>query len=70
MQTILGAGGVIGAELTTILPQYIDEIRLVRRNVGAVATDGATSAAGSADEKAGNHAAKLDWVAADLLDIE
>jgi hypothetical protein len=26
MQTILGAGGVIGAELTTILPQYIDEI--------------------------------------------
>ncbi len=32
MQTILGAGGVIGRELAKSLPQYTDHIRLVSRN--------------------------------------
>lgn len=32
MQTILGAGGVIGRELAKTLPQYTDKIRLVNRN--------------------------------------
>jgi nucleoside-diphosphate-sugar epimerase len=32
MQTILGAGGVIGKELAKSLPQYTDKIRLVSRN--------------------------------------
>ena len=32
MQTILGAGGVIGNELVKILPEYTDKIRVVGRN--------------------------------------
>lgn len=32
MQTILGAGGIIGNELAKELPQYTDKIRLVSRN--------------------------------------
>lgn len=32
MQTILGSGGSIGAELAKILPEYTDKIRLVSRN--------------------------------------
>jgi nucleoside-diphosphate-sugar epimerase len=32
MQTILGAGGIIGIELAKSLPQYTDRIRLVSRN--------------------------------------
>jgi nucleoside-diphosphate-sugar epimerase len=32
MQTILGAGGIIGKELAKSLPQYTDQIRLVSRN--------------------------------------
>lgn len=32
MQTILGAGGVIGIELAKLLPEYTDRVRLVRRN--------------------------------------
>lgn len=32
MQTILGAGGIIGQELAKNLPQYTDQIRLVSRN--------------------------------------
>lgn len=32
MQTILGAGGVIGKEIAKSLPQYTDRIRLVSRN--------------------------------------
>jgi nucleoside-diphosphate-sugar epimerase len=32
MQTILGAGGIIGKELTKSLPKYTDRIRLVSRN--------------------------------------
>lgn len=32
MQTILGAGGIIGTELAKVLPQYTDKIRLVSRN--------------------------------------
>jgi nucleoside-diphosphate-sugar epimerase len=32
MQTILGAGGVIGLELAGILPDYTDRLRLVSRN--------------------------------------
>ncbi len=34
MQTILGAGGVIGIELAKLLPEYTDRVRLVRRNPG------------------------------------
>lgn len=32
MQTILGAGGVIGNELVNLLPKYTDKIRVVSRN--------------------------------------
>jgi len=32
MQTILGAGGAIGAELAKVLPSYTNDIRLVSRN--------------------------------------
>jgi nucleoside-diphosphate-sugar epimerase len=32
MQTILGAGGIIGKELAKSLPKYTDRIRLVSRN--------------------------------------
>jgi nucleoside-diphosphate-sugar epimerase len=32
MQTILGAGGIIGTELAKSLPEYTDSIRLVSRN--------------------------------------
>lgn len=32
MQTILGAGGIIGKELAKSLPKYVDRIRLVSRN--------------------------------------
>jgi NAD dependent epimerase/dehydratase family enzyme len=32
MQTILGAGGVIGTELAKSLPQFTDRIRLVGRH--------------------------------------
>ncbi len=36
MQTILGAGGIIGRELAQVLPQYTNSIRLVARNPKAV----------------------------------
>lgn len=40
MQTILGAGGIIGTELAKALPQYTDRIRLVSRSPEPVnATD-------------------------------
>ena len=40
MQTILGAGGVIGNEIAKVLPQYTNKIRLVARNPKAInATD-------------------------------
>ncbi len=32
MQTILGAGGIIGRDLARILPEYTDKVRLVSRN--------------------------------------
>jgi nucleoside-diphosphate-sugar epimerase len=32
MQTILGAGGIIGLDLARILPEYTDRVRLVSRN--------------------------------------
>lgn len=38
MQTILGAGGVIGRELAKSLPQFTDRIRLVSRNPKKVAS--------------------------------
>ncbi len=36
MQTILGAGGIIGTELARVLPEYTDKVRLVARNPKAV----------------------------------
>jgi nucleoside-diphosphate-sugar epimerase len=36
MQTILGAGGIIGRELAKSLPRYTDQIRLVSRSPGKV----------------------------------
>ena len=35
MQTILGAGGVIGYELAKFLPEYTDRVRLVSRHPGS-----------------------------------
>lgn len=32
MQTLLGAGGIIGQELSKILPQYTEQIRQVSRH--------------------------------------
>ena len=41
MQTILGAGGVIGKELAKSLPEFTDKVRLVGRNPKKVnLTDG------------------------------
>ncbi len=42
MQTILGAGGVIGRELAKELPRYTDHIRLVSRNPERVNADDET----------------------------
>ncbi|MDD5362724.1 MAG: NAD-dependent epimerase/dehydratase family protein [Ignavibacteria bacterium] len=39
MQTILGAGGVIGIELAKTLPEYTDKVRLAGRNPRAVNGD-------------------------------
>ncbi|HRD53207.1 MAG TPA: hypothetical protein PKY96_11230 [Flavobacteriales bacterium] len=40
MQTILGANGVIGNELSKLLPQYTDKVRQVSRHPKPVnATD-------------------------------
>jgi nucleoside-diphosphate-sugar epimerase len=39
MQTILGAGGVIGRELAKTLPEYTDKVRLAGRNPHAVKGD-------------------------------
>jgi nucleoside-diphosphate-sugar epimerase len=39
MQTILGAGGVIGRELAALLPRHTDRIRLVSRTPAAVNPD-------------------------------
>ncbi len=36
MQTILGAGGIIGQELARVLPEYTNQVRLVARNPKAV----------------------------------
>lgn len=36
MQTILGANGVIGQELSKLMPQHTDRIRQVSRNPRAV----------------------------------
>ena len=36
MQTILGANGVIGNELSRLLPQYTEKVRQVSRNPRAV----------------------------------
>ena len=46
MQTILGAGGVIGRELAKNLTQYTEKIRLVSRNPGPVNASDETFAAG------------------------
>ena len=51
MQTILGAGGVIGRELERALPEYSDRIRLVRRHPAPAQTGQETMVADLTDRK-------------------
>jgi nucleoside-diphosphate-sugar epimerase len=52
MQTILGANGVIGNELSKLLPQYTDKVRQVSRNPKKVNGTDETFAADLLDPKA------------------
>jgi nucleoside-diphosphate-sugar epimerase len=52
MQTILGANGVIGNELSKLLPQYTDKVRQVSRNPKAVNATDETFVADLLDPKA------------------
>jgi nucleoside-diphosphate-sugar epimerase len=52
MQTILGANGVIGNELSKLLPQYTDKVRQVSRNPKKVNATDETLAADLLDPKA------------------
>jgi nucleoside-diphosphate-sugar epimerase len=52
MQTILGANGVIGNELSKLLPQYTDKVRQVSRNPKKVNATDETFAADLLDPKA------------------
>ncbi len=56
MQTILGANGVIGNELSKLLPQYTDKVRQVSRNPMPVNTTDETFGADLLDPKAVNDA--------------
>jgi nucleoside-diphosphate-sugar epimerase len=56
MQTILGANGVIGNELSKLLPQYTDKVRQVSRNPKKVNATDETFAADLLDPKAVNDA--------------
>ena len=52
MQTILGANGVIGNELSKLLPQYTDKVRQVSRHPKKVNANDETFAADLLDAKA------------------
>jgi len=52
MQTILGANGVIGNELSKLLPQYMDKVRQVSRNPKKVNSTDETFSADLLDAKA------------------
>ncbi|MEX1132775.1 MAG: NAD-dependent epimerase/dehydratase family protein [Flavobacteriales bacterium] len=52
MQTILGANGVIGNELSKLLPQYTDKVRQVSRNPKQVNANDETFTADLLDPKA------------------
>jgi nucleoside-diphosphate-sugar epimerase len=56
MQTILGANGVIGNELSKLLPQYTEKVRQVSRNPKKVNATDETFAADLLDPKAVNNA--------------
>ncbi|MFN9324125.1 MAG: NAD-dependent epimerase/dehydratase family protein [Flavobacteriales bacterium] len=63
MQTILGANGVIGNELSKLLPQYTDKVRQVSRNPKKVNATDETMAADLLDPKAVSDAVKGSDVA-------
>jgi uncharacterized protein YbjT (DUF2867 family) len=63
MQTILGAGGVIGNELAKSLMIYTDQIRLVSRNPKAINHNDELFAADLLDPKAVQAALKGSSVA-------
>jgi uncharacterized protein YbjT (DUF2867 family) len=58
MQTILGANGVIGNELSKLLPQYTDKVRQVSRKPKPVNATDETFAADLLDAKAVSEAVK------------
>lgn len=63
MQTILGANGVIGNELSKLLPQYTDKVRQVSRHPKKVNATDETFAADLLDPKAVSDAVKGSEVA-------
>lgn len=63
MQTILGANGVIGNELSKLLPQYTDKVRQVSRNPKKVNATDETFAADLLDPKSVSEAVKGSEVA-------
>ena len=63
MQTILGANGVIGNELSKLLPQYTDKVRQVSRNPRKVNATDETFQADLLDPKAVSEAVKGSEVA-------
>ena len=63
MQTILGANGVIGKELSKLLPQYTDKVRQVSRNPKKVNATDETFAADLLDAKAVSDAVEGSEVA-------
>jgi len=63
MQTILGANGVIGNELSKLLPQYTDRVRQVSRNPKKVNATDETFTADLLDAKAVSEAVKGSEVA-------
>src|SRR5690606_20375555 len=63
MQTILGANGVIGNELSKLLPQYTDKLRQVSRNPKLVNATDETFVADLLDPKAVSDAVKGSEVA-------
>jgi nucleoside-diphosphate-sugar epimerase len=63
MQTILGSGGAIGAELAKVLPTYTNEVRLVSRNPSKINPNDEIFAADLTDKQSAIQAVKGSEVA-------
>jgi nucleoside-diphosphate-sugar epimerase len=63
MQTILGSGGAIGAELAKVLPTYTNQVRLVSRNPSKINPNDEIFAADLTDKQSAIQAVKGSEVA-------